>query len=418
MTEKSYEQMKQEFRDFYFKEVKPMLPKFNEERKKGSPKIIAFWVVFVSVFVSCFAGFFWREKALFLVVLPFFAMLWLMYLTRKDKKNADGSVTIETDYEMRLKIPLMKKCMNIFLDNVVWSKEYPDYDYALKRAAAHRSVSANRNEVHSGHYSTGYSYNSYWDAIKKIKSQNIIGKFIIAIFDDIVMGQYKGVDLAIYETNTNLLKSKLLPQIIGLTVGCSGCVIVILVIMLIILLAILSKIFGSYGFNVFLGLIAFLGIYIVYNLINYIIDSGFRGIIVEIDMNKTFSGHTFFHEISQKAMTLKFNKRKFKKVQLESSTFENKYNVYSDNQIEARYLLTPSIMEKIENLSFAFKAKYVRGSFKDNKLTLAIHTGKDMFAMGSDFKDSDTRTFEELYDEMISILQIVDELKLNEHTNL
>ena len=75
-------------------------------------------------------------------------------------------------------------------------------------------------------------------------------------------------------------------------------------------------------------------------------------------------------------------------------------------------------MERIENLSFAFKAKYVRGVFKDNKLTLAIHTGKDMFAMGSDFKDSDAHTFENLYDEMISILQIVDVLKLNEYTGL
>ena len=75
-------------------------------------------------------------------------------------------------------------------------------------------------------------------------------------------------------------------------------------------------------------------------------------------------------------------------------------------------------MERVSNLKFAFKAKYVNGSFKNNKLTLAIYTGKDMFAMGNDFKDTNEQTFEELYEEMISILQIVDELKLNEHTGL
>jgi hypothetical protein len=41
-----------------------------------------------------------------------------------------------------------------------------------------------------------------------------------------------------------------------------------------------------------------------------------------------------------------------------------------------------------------------------------------MFAMGNDFKDSDSNTFQELYDEMISVLKIVDELKLNQHTGL
>lgn len=144
----------------------------------------------------------------------------------------------------------------------------------------------------------------------------------------------------------------------------------------------------------------------------------FRGVVVQFDMNKEFKGHTFFHENSFNAKKIPFNKQKYNKVDLESITFENKYNVYSTDQIEARYLLTPSMMERIENLKFTFKAKYVRGSFKANKLTLAIHTGKDMLAMGSDYKDSDANTFQELYDEMISILKIVDELKLNEHIGL
>ena len=76
------------------------------------------------------------------------------------------------------------------------------------------------------------------------------------------------------------------------------------------------------------------------------------------------------------------------------------------------------MMERIEGLSFAFKAKSVRGSFMNNKLTLAINTGRDMFSMGGDFKESDSNVFMQLYDEIISVLQIVDELKLDEHTGL
>ena len=112
------------------------------------------------------------------------------------------------------------------------------------------------------------------------------------------------------------------------------------------------------------------------------------------------------------------DKKKVSPVMLEKSDFSDKYQVFSDNQIEARYLLTTAMMERIEGLSFAFKAKSVRGSFMNNKLTLAINTGRDMFSMGGDFKESDSNVFMQLYDEIISVLQIVDELKLDEHTGL
>ena len=167
---------------------------------------------------------------------------------------------------------------------------------------------------------------------------------------------------------------------------------------------------------VFFILIILITIFLI--LIKAIQNGSFRGVIISFEFNKPFKGHTFFHENSFTSKKIPFDKKKYQKVNLESVTFEKKYNVYSNDQIEARYLFTTAFMERIENLCFAFKAKYVRGSFKDDKLVLAIHTGKDMFAMGSDSKDTDAHTFEILYDEMISILQIVDELKLNEHTGL
>ena len=75
-------------------------------------------------------------------------------------------------------------------------------------------------------------------------------------------------------------------------------------------------------------------------------------------------------------------------------------------------------MDRIANLKFVFNASYVRGCFKDNKLTLAINTGKDMFAMGSNFKNTNSNTFETLYNELISVLQVIDQLKLNKYLGL
>ena len=53
-------------------------------------------------------------------------------------------------------------------------------------------------------------------------------------------------------------------------------------------------------------------------------------------------------------------------------------------------------MERIEQLQFAFKAEHIGCSFKDNKLTLSIQTGKDMFAMGKEYRESNTKIFENL----------------------
>ena len=91
----------------------------------------------------------------------------------------------------------------------------------------------------------------------------------------------------------------------------------------------------------------------------------------------------------------------------------DKYQVYSTDQIEARCLLSPAMIDRINNLKLAFRSNYIRGSFKDDKLILAIDTGKDMFAMGNDFKVSNYRTFKNLFKEIISILQIVDQLKID-----
>ena len=167
--------------------------------------------------------------------------------------------------------------------------------------------------------------------------------------------------------------------------------------------------------GLFLYFCVVLAVIFIWKIFQY---SPFRGLLIEFDFNKNFSGHTIFYEKSFTSKKIPINQNKLKKVNLESITFADKYDVYSTNQIEARYILTPAFMERIENLHFAFKAKYVRGAFNNNTLTLAIHTGKDMFAMGNDFTDTNTHTFETLYDEIISVLNIADELKLNEHTGL
>jgi len=60
-------------------------------------------------------------------------------------------------------------------------------------------------------------------------------------------------------------------------------------------------------------------------------------------------------------------------VKLENPKFEKAFAVYSYDQIEARTILTPKIMEFMVKLQYKFRYNPLNFSFIDNKMYLAIH---------------------------------------------
>ena len=57
-------------------------------------------------------------------------------------------------------------------------------------------------------------------------------------------------------------------------------------------------------------------------------------------------------------------------------------------------------------------------SFKNNKIVIAIHTGRDMFEMVKAFSKTGKETFIELFKEIASVLDIIEQLKLNKKIGL
>ncbi len=365
MEEKTYSQMKQEFIDFFYNDVKKRLPEHNEIRREGLPRLITFYFTFLSFLMVFVLALLMPKACIYLVPVPFIGFGVLFYLMRNSTTNE-----IKHGFEGELKKELMSKFSQIFLTNSKWSKAFSNKAF-------------------------GYGPNEQKEASnisKLIREQKILNPCPWIVFDDVISGDFNGAKINIIETDTRIFNAGT----------------ILLIPFLIVWLSFMTM-------GLFPIIAAIAAVVFSWKIFQY---SVFRGVILEFDMPKHFKGHTFFHEKSFRSLKIPFDRKIYKNVKLESVSFENKYRVFSDDQIEARYLLTTAFIERIENLSFAFKAKYIRGSFKDNKLFLAIHTGKDMFSMGNDFKDSDTNTFEILYDEMISVLQVIDVLKLNEHTGL
>ena len=129
-------------------------------------------------------------------------------------------------------------------------------------------------------------------------------------------------------------------------------------------------------------------------------------------MNKNFKGKTIVTK--DRGILNKITKYKnLQRVSLEDVLFEKKYEIYSDDQIEARYILTTSMMERMIKLSEIFsKIEY---NFFDNKVYININTKKNLFECNSFFRTLiNYKRIKKSFDELYLIFSIIKIIKLNE----
>lgn len=142
----------------------------------------------------------------------------------------------------------------------------------------------------------------------------------------------------------------------------------------------------------------------------------FGGVTIKLDMNKKFKGHTllwvnnFFHVSPVAGL---------RHTELEDVGFEKRYDVYTDDEVEARYILTPVFMERLRDIKVAFNCQDVRCAFHNDKLIIAMSTTQDLFSIGSLIKpNSDPEQFQELCEQFLSILRLIEHLKLDKKAML
>lgn len=145
----------------------------------------------------------------------------------------------------------------------------------------------------------------------------------------------------------------------------------------------------------------------------------FHGLFILFEIKKPFLGKTLIKKDSGSLgnwLTDKFNK--LESIKLEDPRFEKIFEVYSTDQIEARYILTPSFMERLIDLSSLFKNK-IECSFLDRQILLKIPCSQNKFEVSSIFQ---TINFENdalhIIKEMHIIFDIIDTLKLNHDTGI
>jgi hypothetical protein len=143
----------------------------------------------------------------------------------------------------------------------------------------------------------------------------------------------------------------------------------------------------------------------------------FRGLFFIGDFNKHFQGRTYVW--SQSNPQLNFFTKIFssfaanlEKVNLESSAFEQSFIVYSNDQVEARYILTPSFMERLMKLQQTMGSG-ISFSFINTNIHVAIPIRETLFEP-SILSPNTFATVGDYYNTVHIVIDIINELKLNE----
>lgn len=109
----------------------------------------------------------------------------------------------------------------------------------------------------------------------------------------------------------------------------------------------------------------------------------FQGLLFHIQYPDRFLGRTLIAR--QGWWKGIFGDKSLQKVDLIAKELEDNFTIYSNDQVEARALLTPDRMERLIALERHFKGGKLRGIFEGDHLTLALEAD-DQFEAGSVWK--------------------------------
>ncbi|MDP1554750.1 MAG: DUF3137 domain-containing protein [Hyphomonas sp.] len=133
----------------------------------------------------------------------------------------------------------------------------------------------------------------------------------------------------------------------------------------------------------------------------------FKGQCLQLDFHKTFYGRTL---VTRDAGF--FNRfgggKGMQRAGLEDPRFEKIFEVYTTDQVESRYLLTPDLMQKLVDLEDVFRGGKLKAAFDGGEMLITVQGG-NLFEPGSMFKPLDSADrVRELLKDFSAVFGIID----------
>ena len=133
----------------------------------------------------------------------------------------------------------------------------------------------------------------------------------------------------------------------------------------------------------------------------------FSGSVLVCEFYKKFSGQTI---VAGRTLNTKFLGEKER---MDDTLFNDEFRVFTDDNVEARYLLTPAFMERLRELKIKFAGEMgVSAAFMDDKFYLFLNGAENkfettLFSLPPSLEDAAL-----IKKEISELLSIIDELNL------
>ncbi len=149
-------------------------------------------------------------------------------------------------------------------------------------------------------------------------------------------------------------------------------------------------------------------------------ETVFRGLMVEIEFNvKDFHRRTLILPRQGLMGWLGTKRHGLERVKLEDPVFEKVFDVYANDQVEARYILTPTFMDRMRLLRRLFKDKPLCAAFDKGSLFMAVDVREPLFEIGDISEPLSTnQTVAKMEEELEIFEEIIRRLNLTTTTKI
>lgn len=137
----------------------------------------------------------------------------------------------------------------------------------------------------------------------------------------------------------------------------------------------------------------------------------FRGRFMIFDFNKKFKSNIQVVRHGFEAHTFPYGKQ-LSKVEMEDEEFNKIFGIYSENEHDAFYILTPHFMEKIKKIYMKLNCSMMF-NFVDNKLYIAVNNHEDSFEYNIFKKINEEEIEKDIIKDITLITDFVSDLNLD-----
>ncbi len=151
----------------------------------------------------------------------------------------------------------------------------------------------------------------------------------------------------------------------------------------------------------------------------------FRGAIMAIDFSREFHGTTLVERADRhrklfgfggRKDSVKFDGHQLDYVDMVHPDFDEDFCVFSDDQVEARYIVHPEYVERLMAVQRAFAGEDIRTLFTGGELVIVVET-ENMFESGSIDASEDRSRIERTVEQFASLADLAQSLNEPERTS-